>query len=58
MSGNAGFLDTWTEDEENIAVSWHKKLGAKWKDIAIKLPGRSAAEVEKFWKLKGRWRNL
>jgi len=58
MSGNAGFLDTWTEDEENTVVSWHETLGAKWNKIALKLPGRSAAEIEKFWNLKGRWRNL
>eukprot|EP00277_Geminigera_cryophila_P016680 CAMPEP_0179437896 /NCGR_PEP_ID=MMETSP0799-20121207/21697_1 /TAXON_ID=46947 /ORGANISM="Geminigera cryophila, Strain CCMP2564" /LENGTH=57 /DNA_ID=CAMNT_0021219107 /DNA_START=132 /DNA_END=302 /DNA_ORIENTATION=+ len=57
MSGNAGFLDTWTEDEENTVVSWHETLGAKWNKIALKLPGRSAAEIEKFWNLKGRWRN-
>jgi len=58
MSRNAGFLDTWTKDEENIAVSWHKTVGAKWSEIASKLPGRNAEEVEKFWNLKGRWRNL
>jgi len=58
MSRNAGFLDTWTKDEENIAVSWHKTVGAKWSEIASKLPGRNAEEVEKFWNLKGRWRDL
>ena len=60
MSGEQGdgFLDTWTENEVNLVVSWHKKVGADWNKIAHNLPGRSADAIQRYWNVKGKWRNM
>jgi len=58
MSTQADFVDSWTEQEEDIVIQWHQKVGANWNDIVERLPGRSAEDCENYWKLKGKWRNM
>jgi hypothetical protein len=56
-SQNALFLDTWREDEEEKVVE-QRKLGADWAKISRSIPGRSADDIERLWRLKLRWKCL
>ncbi|KAI7749089.1 hypothetical protein M8C21_015580 [Ambrosia artemisiifolia] len=38
-----------TEEEDNVIISLHNKLGNKWSTIASKLPGRSDNEIKNRW---------
>ena len=58
MSTQADFVDSWTEQEEDIVIQWHHKAGCNWNDIRERLPGRSAEDCKNYWKLKGKWRNM
>ncbi|GLJ16741.1 hypothetical protein SUGI_0288070 [Cryptomeria japonica] len=41
-----------TADEEDLIRRLHNLLGDRWSLIAGRIPGRTAEEVEKYWKLK------
>jgi len=58
MGNKDGFLDTWTQEEEETVVSLHDTLGSRWDTIASSLPGRSADDIQNWWSIKGRWRNM
>ncbi len=55
---NSAFLGTWDEDEEERVVDLHRQLGACWAKISLNIPGRSADDIERLWRLKLRWRSL
>ncbi|XP_076938555.1 transcription factor MYB15-like [Bidens hawaiensis] len=38
-----------TEEEDNVIVSLHNKIGNRWSTIATKLPGRSDNEIKNRW---------
>ncbi|XP_076921581.1 transcription factor MYB8-like [Bidens hawaiensis] len=38
-----------TEEEDNVIVGLHNKIGNKWSTIATKLPGRSDNEIKNRW---------
>ena len=54
---NTAFLGTWREDEEERVVQ-QRKLGADWAKMSRSIPGRSAEDIERLWRLKLRWRCL
>ncbi|KAF8050288.1 hypothetical protein N665_2004s0005 [Sinapis alba] len=39
-------------EEEDLICRMHKLLGDRWELIAGRIPGRTAAEVERFWFMK------
>ncbi|KAF8008465.1 hypothetical protein BT93_K2208 [Corymbia citriodora subsp. variegata] len=43
-----------TEQEEDLIRRMHRLVGEKWELIAGRVPGRSAAEIERFWIMKHR----
>ncbi|KAI3434155.1 SANT domain-containing protein, partial [Psidium guajava] len=43
-----------TEQEEDLIHRMHRLVGDKWDLIAGRIPGRSAAEIERFWIMKHR----
>ncbi|XP_010035221.2 MYB-like transcription factor ETC3 [Eucalyptus grandis] len=43
-----------TEQEEDLIHRMHRLVGEKWDLIAGRIPGRSAAEIERFWIMKHR----
>ncbi|KAI3728793.1 hypothetical protein L6452_17436 [Arctium lappa] len=38
-----------TQEEEDVIVDLHNKLGNKWAIMAAKLPGRSDNEIKNYW---------
>jgi hypothetical protein len=54
---NTAFLSTWREDEEERVVEL-RKLGADWAKMSRSIPGRSADDIERLWRLKLRWVGL
>ncbi|KAK1437972.1 hypothetical protein QVD17_03773 [Tagetes erecta] len=38
-----------TEEEDNVIISLHNKIGNKWSTIATRLPGRSDNEIKNRW---------
>ncbi|EHA8588359.1 MYB-like transcription factor ETC2 [Cocos nucifera] len=41
-----------TPEEEDLISRLHHLLGDRWELIARRLPGRTAEEVESYWKMK------
>ncbi|XP_030467108.1 MYB-like transcription factor ETC3 [Syzygium oleosum] len=41
-----------TEQEEDLIHRMHRLVGERWDLIAGRIPGRSAAEIERFWIMK------
>ncbi|KAI0497893.1 hypothetical protein KFK09_021131 [Dendrobium nobile] len=41
-----------TEDEEDLIARMYKLVGERWSLIAGRIPGRTAEEIEKYWKSK------
>ncbi|KAH9330002.1 hypothetical protein KI387_002110 [Taxus chinensis] len=39
-------------DEEDLIIRLHNLLGDRWSLIAGRIPGRTAEEVERYWKVK------
>ncbi|PKA46713.1 Transcription factor CPC [Apostasia shenzhenica] len=40
------------EEEEDLIARLHRLIGDKWSLIAGRIPGRTAAEIETYWKSK------
>ncbi|KAI3412674.1 SANT domain-containing protein [Psidium guajava] len=38
-----------SEDEETLITRMFKLVGERWSLIAGRIPGRTAAEIEKYW---------
>ncbi|CAG7881846.1 unnamed protein product [Brassica rapa] len=38
--------------EEDLVRRMHKLVGDRWELIAGRIPGRTAAEIERFWVMK------
>ncbi|XP_073106843.1 uncharacterized protein [Elaeis guineensis] len=56
-SANHGWKKQWpsmTPEEEDLISRLHRLLGDRWELIAKRLPGRTAEEVESYWKMKER----
>ncbi len=60
---NSAFLGTWDEDEEKKVVDLHRNLREDfgkvkseqeklWAKISLSVPGRSADDIERLWRLK------
>ncbi|OHS96390.1 Myb-like DNA-binding domain containing protein [Tritrichomonas foetus] len=41
--------DPWTEEEDNILIEMHEKIGNQWVKIAEYLPGRSDNSIKNRW---------
>ncbi|PKU65524.1 Transcription factor CPC [Dendrobium catenatum] len=41
-----------SEQEVDLISRMYKLVGEKWSLIAGRIPGRTAEEIEKYWKLK------
>ncbi|KAL0911353.1 hypothetical protein M5K25_019487 [Dendrobium thyrsiflorum] len=41
-----------TEDEEDLIARMYKLVGERWSLIAGRIPGRTAEEIENYWKSK------
>ncbi|KAJ0250057.1 MYB-like transcription factor ETC3 [Hirschfeldia incana] len=39
-------------EEEDLICRMHKLVGDRWELIAGRIPGRTAAEIERFWVMK------
>ncbi|CAF1702920.1 hypothetical protein BRARA_C02876 [Brassica rapa] len=40
------------QEEEDLVRRMHKLVGDRWELIAGRIPGRTAAEIERFWVMK------
>ncbi|KAF2582259.1 hypothetical protein F2Q70_00009448 [Brassica cretica] len=40
------------QEEEDLVCRMHKLVGDRWELIAGRIPGRTAAEIERFWVMK------
>ncbi|KAL7158879.1 hypothetical protein ABFS83_02G172900 [Erythranthe nasuta] len=43
-------LTSMSEQEQDIIFRMHKLVGDKWELIAGRIPGRTAQEIERFWR--------
>ncbi|PKA45642.1 Transcription factor CPC [Apostasia shenzhenica] len=41
-----------TEDEQDLIARVYNLIGERWSLIAGRIPGRTAEEIEKYWKSK------
>ncbi|XP_018475351.1 MYB-like transcription factor ETC3 isoform X2 [Raphanus sativus] len=39
-------------EEEDLICRMHNLIGDRWELIAGRIPGRTAAEIERFWVMK------
>jgi hypothetical protein len=39
----------WTDEEDQILIDWHEKIGSKWVKMADYLPGRSDNAIKNRW---------
>ncbi|PKA52597.1 Transcription factor CPC [Apostasia shenzhenica] len=46
------FQAKFREDEEDLIVRIYNLIGGRWSLIAGRIPGRTAEEIEKYWKSK------
>nr|BBG71951.1 R3-MYB transcription factor [Lilium hybrid division I] len=44
------------EDEDDLIIRLHALLGDRWPLIAGRLPGRTDAEIKKYWNTRLRWK--
>ncbi|KAK9724737.1 hypothetical protein RND81_05G095600 [Saponaria officinalis] len=45
------------EQEEDLIYRMYRLVGERWDLIAGRIPGRSAEEIERFWRIKQRQNN-
>ncbi|XP_044485076.1 transcription factor TRY-like [Mangifera indica] len=49
VGGTEWVIITMTEQEEDLIYRMHRLVGDRWDLIAGRIPGRKAAEIERFW---------
>ncbi|KAH7652246.1 Myb domain-containing protein [Dioscorea alata] len=42
--------DEFSEEEESLIIRMYNLLGDRWSLIAGRIPGRTAEEIERYWK--------
>ncbi|KAG0483938.1 hypothetical protein HPP92_012022 [Vanilla planifolia] len=47
---NQKLKSEFSEDEEDLICRMYKLVGERWSLIAGRIPGRTAEEIEKYWK--------